>query len=92
MEHGRACAHHAKRAVHVIVASLSSPHRYWKCAGEGGERASVRVRAVQCTKGGTTVSVKAGRRVNVHVVVQGNRGKDEDKRARQRRCMCVLNL
>ena len=76
----------------AIVASSSSPHRYWKCAGEGRERASVRARAVQCTKGGTTVSMKAGRRVNVHVVVQGNRGKDEGKRAQQHRCTCVLNL
>ena len=76
----------------TIVASSSSPHRYWKCAGEGGERASVRARAMQCTEGGTTVSVKAGRRVNVRVVVQGNCGKDEGKRVRQHRCTRVLNL
>ena len=41
----------------------------------------MRARAVQCAEVGTTVSVKAGRRMNVRVVVQGNCGKDEGKRA-----------
>ena len=56
----------------------------------------MRARAVQCAKVGATVSAKAGRRVNVRVVVQGNRGKDEGnrgkdegKRARQHRCTHV---
>ena len=41
----------------------------------------MRARAVQCTEVGVTVSTKVGRCVNVCVVVQGNRGKDEGKGA-----------
>ena len=48
--------------------------------GEGRQRASVRVRAMQCTEVGVTVSAKAGRCMNAHVVMQGNHRKDEGKR------------
>ena len=71
----------------ALVTPSLSPHCCWKCVGEGGERASVRARAMQCAEVGVTVSAKAGRRVNVRVVVQGNCGKDEGKRVRQHRCM-----
>jgi hypothetical protein len=69
---GEGCAHRKDD-----VTLLSSPHRCWECAGEDRERTSVRVRAVQCAEVGATVSTKAGRRVDVYMVVQGNRGKDE---------------
>ena len=38
---------------------------------------SVRVRAGQCTKVGARVSAKTSRRVDIRVVVQGDRGKDK---------------
>ena len=36
---------------------------------------------MQCAEVGATVSVKLGRHMNTHVVVQGNHGKDEGMRA-----------
>ena len=64
------------------VVVLLSPCCCWECAGEGGERASARVRAVQCAEVGT----KTSRCVDICMVVGATMGR---MRAGMRVCVCL---